>query len=65
MKQPIRVSRRQLTLLFGGEPKPLPAANRREELVNALADLLLEAFGEETDRPSNAQGGGNESEDYA
>lgn len=65
MKQPIRVSKRQLTLALEREAKPLPAENTQEELVNALTDLLLEALGEETDRPTNKQRGGDESKDYA
>jgi hypothetical protein len=65
MKQPIRVSKRQLTLALEREAKPLPAENTQEELVNALADLLLEALREETDQPTNEQRGGDESEDYA
>lgn len=65
MKQPVRVSRRQLPLPLERESQPLPAESAHEELVNALADLLLEALGEETERPTDEQGGGDESEDYA
>jgi hypothetical protein len=65
MKQLIRASRRQLPLPLERESQPLPADSAREELVNALADLLLEALGEETERPTDELGGGNEPEDYA
>lgn len=44
MKRPRRTSYRQLSLLVEGEaPAPL-APQTRQELINALADLLLEAL---------------------
>jgi hypothetical protein len=64
MKPPKSVSRRQLVLCLEGENKHLTAEQTREEIVQALAELLLEALGEEVDESTDAQGGANEPEDH-
>lgn len=56
---------RQLTLeLRPRESLPL-AAQGSPELVQALADLLLEALGGEVDEGAQAGGGGDAGEDHA
>ena len=64
MKRPTSVARRQFALGFECQTKHQPPAQVHEELLQALADLLLEALGEEIDEPANEQGGGNEPEDH-
>ena len=59
MKQPLRVSHRQLTLLESEVSIRLDE-KAREEVISALADLLLEALG---GAPGEAAGVGNEFED--
>jgi hypothetical protein len=47
MKQPVPIPRRQLALLLQRESvQPLPEETR-EAVIEALADLLLEALGRE------------------
>jgi hypothetical protein len=61
-------SRRQLALSLAREVPQQTPEHIREELLKALADLLLEALGEEEDKqvsePANEQGVAHESEDY-
>jgi hypothetical protein len=45
------------------ETKHLSAEHTREEIVQALAELLLEALGEDVDESTSARGGANESKD--
>lgn len=52
MKRPLGKSRRQLALALQREgPHPLPQ-EKHEELVTALADLLLEALGMKVGEPN-------------
>jgi hypothetical protein len=60
-----RRSRRQLVLEFGRERRVALAPPRSLELVQALADLLLEALGEEAHEETKASGGRDESQDHA
>ena len=64
MKRQRSVSRRQFALGFECQTKHQPPAKVHEELLEALADFLLEALGEEVDEPASEQGGGNEPEDH-
>jgi hypothetical protein len=59
-----RQSRRQLVLELGREERPRPVVPTTEVLVQALADLLLEALRELKNQES-AKGGVDESEDHA
>ena len=56
-----RRSRRQLVLEFGREGRFVLAPPGSPELVQALADLLLEALGEEAHEETTASGGRDES----
>jgi hypothetical protein len=58
-------SRRQLVLELNYKGTLRLAAERSPELVQALADLLLEALGEDGDVATPAIGGSDESEDHA
>ena len=64
MKSPKRVSRRQLALCLERESKHPSPEHTREKIVQALADLLLEALGAEEEEPSSQQRGRNESQDH-
>ena len=57
-------TRRQLVLDLEHEERVQPAVPRPEALVQALADLLLEALGAQASQ-SNATGGVDDSEDHA
>jgi hypothetical protein len=65
MERPKRVSRVQLPVYLECEARHQPAESTHEELVKALADLLLEALGEEENQAANGQRGGDESEDHS
>jgi hypothetical protein len=67
MKLPSRISRNQLALPLTSEIREQPStpAPMHEELVKALADLLLEALGAEVSSPAKNQGGSNEPKDNA
>ena len=57
--------RRQLALaLEPRDPTPLPAIPNAKGLVEALADLLLEAVGAQTANTATRQGGGHELQDH-
>ncbi len=57
--------RRQLSLdLKPGGPRPLPAAQNAKGLIEALADLLLEALGDRTPAALASKGGSHEPQDY-
>jgi len=60
-----RRSRRQLVLELTHEGSLRLAAQRSPELVQALADLLLEALDGGADEEIQAIGGRDESEDHA
>jgi len=68
MKRPTGVSRKQLALPLDREVAHRTPEYIREELLQALADLLLEALGEEEEQqasePANEQGEAHESENY-
>jgi len=57
--------RRQLVLELTQEGSFRLAVQRSPELVQALADLLLEALREGADEDTQASGGRDESEDHA
>jgi hypothetical protein len=60
MKRSTRVARNQLVLsLEREEPHPLDEETR-EAVIAALADLLLEAYGEQVASGNNGQGGSHE-----
>lgn len=65
MKRLSGISRRQLALGLECQPKHQPAEHTHEALVQALADLLLQALGEDADQPASEPGGGDESQDHA
>ena len=56
---------RQFTLALHPEPDPHLDAKRNEELLMALADLLLEAVGMELSQSINEKEVNDESEDHA
>jgi hypothetical protein len=59
------LDRRQLALaLEPRDPTPLPAIPNAKGLVEALADLLLEALGAQTAQTAARQGGGHEPQDH-
>jgi hypothetical protein len=53
MNPAMKISRRQLALSLESEPRAGLSEDVREELVKALADLLLEALGEEQNERAN------------
>lgn len=59
-----RRSRRQLVLAFDRGRELVPALVASPELVQALAELLLEALGEEARQESSERGGCDESQDH-
>jgi hypothetical protein len=63
MKPPKGISRRQLALSLECEIKNLSVDQAREEIVQTLAELLLEALGEDVNESISARGEANESED--
>ena len=57
--------RRQLALaLEPRRPTPIPATTNAKGLIEALADLLLEALGEQTTVVVGSGGGGHELQDH-
>ena len=59
-----RRSRRQLELALEREDRFRPVTHRPEGLVQALADLLLEALGEPRTERTSTNGGRDDSEDH-
>ena len=57
------VATKQLMLTLERESGQRLPAEIREKLIKALADLLLEALGDESGEQRNPEGGGHESED--
>jgi len=55
----------QFTLALHRDPSPQLDQTRREELLKALADLLLEALGVETAENQGGKEGIDESKDHA
>ena len=60
MKQPPRISHRQLSLLESERTIRLDDEKARDEVISTLADLLLEALGDVPGESAEAQ---NEPED--
>ncbi len=58
------LDRRQLALALEPRDPPLPAIPNAKGLVEALADLLLEALGAQTAEAAAEQGGGHEPQDH-
>jgi hypothetical protein len=63
MNRRIALAPKQLMLTLQREPIQHLSAEVREELIKALADLLLEALGEESHEQEGVKGSGHESED--
>ena len=55
----------QFTLALHRDPSPQLDQTRKEELLKALADLLLEALGVESGQNQNGKEGSDESKDHA
>lgn len=64
MKQSLLKTRQQLTLCLEREARHQPEKELKLALVDALADLLLQAALEEMPQPKHAQGASDESEDH-
>ena len=58
------LDRRQLALALEPRDPPLPAIPNAKGLVEALADLLLEALGAQIAEATAEQGGGHEPQDH-
>ncbi len=57
--------RRQLALALEPRRPPLfPAPSNAKGLIEALADLLLEALGQRTTAIADSEGGGHELQDH-
>jgi hypothetical protein len=65
MKRSPKAIHGQFTLALHPEPDPHLDAKRKEELLMALADLLLEAVGMELAQSKTEKEGSDESEDHA
>ena len=65
MKRSPKTSSGQFTLALHRDPSPQLDEARREELLNALADLLLEALGGESGENQDGKEANNESKDHA
>lgn len=66
MRRNKKRDRSQLVLDLGPrDPMPLPAVKNVKGLIEALADLLLEAMGERTTDAAARQGGAREPQDHA
>lgn len=63
MKRPIR-PRQQIALFPEAEERYVPPENSHEALLQALADLLLEALGEKRVEVNDEQGEACEHKDY-
>ena len=60
-----RLDRRQLALdLEPRDPASFPPIPNAKGLIEALADLLIEAIGERTMDAAESQGGGHEPQDH-
>lgn len=64
MKRPGPGSKRQLPLSLQREVVEPLSAEKHEEIVSILADLLLEALGKEVALPASNAGDRDESEDH-
>ena len=57
-------ARQQLVLYLEPKQRPRPIEYPPDGLVQALADLLLEALGEEVKEQANTKGHADESQDH-
>jgi len=65
MKRLPRTATGQFTLALHREPRPPLDDARKEELLKALADLMLEALGGESGANPGGKEGDDESQDHA
>jgi hypothetical protein len=65
MKRSPKTERGQFTFALHREPSPPPVEARKEELLKALADLMLEALGAETRADQSEEEESDESKDHA
>lgn len=65
MKRSPKTAGGQFTLALHRDPPPLLDEARKEELLKALADLLLEALGGEPAENQGEKEGSDESKDHA
>ena len=65
MKRLPKTANGQFTLPLHREPTPQLDQQRKEELLNALADLMLEALGAESAMNQEQKEGSDESKDHA
>ena len=65
MKRTPKKASGQFTLALHREPSPHIEQARKEELLQALADLMLEALGGESGDNQGEKEGSNESKDHA
>ncbi len=65
MKRSPKTASGQFTLALHRDPSPYLDEARREELLKALADLMLEALGAESGEDQNEKEASDESKDHA
>lgn len=65
MKRPPKPASGQFTLALHRDPSPHLDQAKKEELLKALADLMLEALGRESGEKQSGKEGSDESEDHA
>jgi hypothetical protein len=65
MKRSPKTASGQFTLALQREPSPHLDEARKEELLKALADLMLEALGGESGENQGEKEGSDESKDHA
>ncbi len=64
MKQPSKTTPKQLQMSLYRESAPLIGESRSEELLDALAELLLEALNGETNENQNQEQKNDEPENH-
>ena len=65
MKRSLKTASGQFTLALHREPSPHLDQARKEELLKALADLMLEALGAESGEDQSKEEESDEFEDHA
>ena len=65
MKRSPKTANGQFTLALPRDPSPPLDQARKEELLKALADLMLEALGVESGENQGGKEGSDESKDHA
>ncbi len=65
MRRPPKAASGQFTLTLHRDPSPHLDQANKEELLKALADLMLEALGGESAENQSAKEGIDEGEDHA